>query len=62
MDSQTSLFSNFFIKNESHDIIHIFKNYFVIVFSVFCFSKISSISLGYDGSFLPLSFNLEANV
>ena len=25
------------IKNESHDTIHTFKNYFVIVFSVFSF-------------------------
>ena len=25
------------IKNESHDIIHIFKNYFITVFSVFSF-------------------------
>ena len=31
------------IKNESHDIIHIFKNYFAIVFSVF--SKISGIQI-----------------
>ena len=27
------------IKNESHDIIHTFKNYFTIVFSVFSFSN-----------------------
>ena len=27
------------IKNESHGTIHIFKNYFVTVFSVFSFSK-----------------------
>ena len=33
-DPQISLFSNFFIKNESHDTIHTFKNYFVTVFSV----------------------------
>ena len=37
-DPQISLFSNFFIKNESHDTIHTFKNYFVTVFSVFSFS------------------------
>ena len=37
-DPQISLFSNFFIKNESHDTIHAFKNYFVTVFSVFSFS------------------------
>ena len=40
---QISLFSNFFIKNESHDTIHSFKNYFATVFSVFSCSKISSI-------------------
>ena len=34
MDPQISLFSNFFIKNGSHDTIHTFKNYFAIVFSV----------------------------
>ena len=37
MDPQISLFSNFFIKNGSHDTIHIFKNYFATVFSVFSF-------------------------
>ena len=42
-DPQKSLFNNFFIKNGSHNIIHIFKNYFVTMFSVFSFSKISSI-------------------
>ena len=31
---QTPTFSNFFIKNESHDTIHTFKNYFVTVFSI----------------------------
>ena len=34
-DLQTSFFSNFLIKNGSHDIIHTFKNYFATVFSVF---------------------------
>ena len=34
---QISLFSNFFIKNESHGTIHTFKNYFVIVFFSFNF-------------------------
>ena len=34
-DPQTSFFSKIFIKNESHGTIHIFKNYFAIVFSVF---------------------------
>ena len=32
---QITFFSNFFIKNGSHDTIHTFKNYFVIIFSVF---------------------------
>ena len=40
-DLQISLFSNFFIKNEPHDTIHTFKNYFTTVFSVS--AKISSI-------------------
>ena len=34
---QTLLFSNFFIKNGSHNTIYTFKNYFTIVFSVFSF-------------------------
>ena len=51
-DPQTSLFSNIFIKNGSHSTIHIFKNYFAIIFSVFSFSKICSIQtdLNYDVS------------
>ena len=32
--SQITLFSNFFIKNGSHNTIYIFKNYFAIVFSI----------------------------
>ena len=36
-DPQTLLFINFFIKNESYSTIHIFKNYFATVFSVFSF-------------------------
>ena len=36
-DPQTSLFNNFFIKNESHDTIHTFKNYFTTVFLIFSF-------------------------
>ena len=32
---QNSFFNKTFIKNESHDTIHIPKNYFVTVFSVF---------------------------
>ena len=39
-DSQTPLFSNFFIKNWSHGTIHTFKNYFTIVFSVFSKNKL----------------------
>ena len=40
-DSQISLFNNFFIKNESPDTVHTFKNYFATVFSnsIFSFSK-----------------------
>ena len=34
---QILLFSNFFIKNGPHDIIHTFKNDFAIVFLVFSF-------------------------
>ena len=34
---QTSLFSNFFIKNGSHGTSHTFKNYFVTMFSIFSF-------------------------
>ena len=39
--SEITLFSNFFIKNGSHNTIYTFKNYFAIVFSVsvFSFSK-----------------------
>ena len=36
-DSQNSLFNNFFTINGSHDTIHIFKNYFATIFSVFSF-------------------------
>ena len=43
IDPQTPLFSNIFIKNGSHGTIHTFKNYFATIFSVFSFSKISSI-------------------
>ena len=38
-DPLISLFSNFFIKNGFHNIIHTFKNYFVTVFSIFSFSN-----------------------
>ena len=36
-DPQISLFSNFFIKNESHGTIHTFKNYFATMFFSFQF-------------------------
>ena len=36
-DPQISLFNNFFIKNGFYGTIHIFKNYFATVFSVFSF-------------------------
>ena len=36
-DPQISLLNNFFIKIGSHITIHIFKNYFATVFSVFSF-------------------------
>ena len=36
-DLQTSLFSNFFIKNGFHSTIYIFKNYFATMFSVFSY-------------------------
>ena len=42
-DPQISLFSIFFIKNGFHGTIYTFKNYFTTVFSIFNFSKISSI-------------------
>ena len=44
-DPQTSLFSNFFIKNGSHNTIHTFKNYFTTVFSVFNFNKLNKFYL-----------------
>ena len=37
MDPQISLFSNFFIKNRSHDTIYTFKNYFATVISAISF-------------------------
>ena len=37
IDPQTSVFSNFFIKNDSYGTIHTFKNYFTTVFLVFSF-------------------------
>ena len=60
-DPRTSLFSNFFIKNGFHDTIHIFKNYFATVFSVF--SKISYIQMNplhsklFECTFCTLNYN-----
>ena len=49
-DPQISLFSNFFIKNGFHGTSHLFKNDFATVFSVFSFSKISSIQQTQESS------------
>ena len=49
-DSQTFFFSNFFIKNWSHDTIHTFKNYFATIFSVF--NKISTIQTDPSNDFV----------
>ena len=38
-DPQISFFNKFFIKNGSYSIIHIFKNYFIIMFSIFSFQQ-----------------------
>ena len=35
-----ALFGHFFIKNGSHGTIHIFKNYFAIIFSIFSKNKL----------------------
>ena len=48
-DLQTSFFNKIFIKIESHDTIHTFKNYFVTVFSIF--SKLSGIQIHPKGPF-----------
>ena len=52
-DPQTSLFSNFFIKNGFHNIIYTFKNYFVTVFLVF--SKIICIQMDPLSLYFPPS-------
>ena len=57
MDPQIPLFSNFFIKNGSHSTIHTFKNYFATVFSVFSFSKISSIQTDPNYTSVIRTFN-----
>ena len=50
-DPQTSFFNKTFIKNGSNDTIHIFKNYFTTVFSIF--KKKSSIQTHIKTTFLP---------
>ena len=55
MNPQISLFSNFFIKNESHGTIHTFKNYFATVFFNFQFSTVSKRTLICEYIFLSLS-------
>ena len=59
-DLQTSLFSNFFIKNVSHNTIHTFKIYFAIIFSVFSFIKISTIQT--DPKELDNKFGIKKNI
>ena len=49
--SQIILSVIFFIKNEFHDTIYIFKNYFVTVFTVFSFNKINFIQTGQKSIF-----------
>ena len=59
-DPQISLFSNFFIKNGSHDTIHTFKNYFATVFFSFQFSAVSKRTLSTQkclGTFYLFSFH-----
>ena len=56
-DAQISFFSNFFIKNGSHGTIHTFKIYFATVFSVFNFSKISSIQTVHENVFYEISLS-----
>ena len=41
----STLFSKIFINIGSHSTIYTFKNYFITVFSIFSFSKISSIQM-----------------
>ena len=57
---QISLFSNFFIKNRSHGIIHTFKNYFSTVFLVkYAISKRTlSICLDTDENFHVQRFSI----
>ena len=56
---QTSLFSNFFIKNGSHNTIHKFKNYFTTVFSVFNFQFQQNKFYPNEPSSAPLIFFLN---
>ena len=57
MDLQIPLFSNFFIKNGSHDTIHIFKNYFATVFSVSIFS-FNKNKINPNGPFIAVLYNI----
>ena len=52
-EPQTSFFNKTFIKNESHNTIHTFKNYFVTVFSIF--SKINGIQIHFQFLSMVLS-------
>ena len=62
MDPQISLFNNFFIKNEFHDIIHTFKNYFAIIFFNFQFQfLIFSYIQMYPNMHVPLFYREEWN-
>ena len=57
INSQISLFNNFFIKNEFYNTIHTFKNYSTTVFSVLVFNfnnnKLNINKLNING---PTSF------
>ena len=59
-DPQILLFSNFFIKNESHGTIYTFKNYFVTVFFSFQFS-IFSFQLYPNGPLMLLDQRVNKN-
>ena len=73
---QITLLSNFFIKNWSHNIIYVFKNYFVAVFSVLAkinciqtdpscrvhVSSLSQLMLTANGSHSPTSLWEGGNI
>ena len=46
-DPQILFFINFFIKNRFYSITYTFENYFITVFLVFNFNKISSIQTDF---------------